>query len=112
MAFNCKHFVEILPEKADNWRNYCICIACRDTNGRSDTLLKKFPFKTERIRTHLKKCEHFKNKYPEMYTVFFEAETVDNIENSRKRLHRESTSSAYSSISRTSMYIILFINNI
>lgn len=47
-----------------------------------------------------------------MYIVFFEAETVDDIENSRKRLRRESTSSAYSSISRTSMYIILFINNI
>jgi len=112
MSFNYKPFVEILPEKADAWRNFCICVACKDINGHQDTLLKKFPFKTERIRTHLKKCEYFKNKYPEMYTVFFEAETVDNIENSRKRLRRKSTSSAYSSISRTSMYIILFINNI
>ena len=114
MSSNYKRFVKILPKKADNWRNYCICTACRDTNGRSDALLKKFPFKTERIRTHLKKCEHFKNKYPEMYTVFFEAETVDNIENSRKRLRRESTSSAYSSLSWGSMcsFILFIVSNI
>ncbi len=47
MSSNFKHFVEILPEKADVWRNYCICIACRDVNGRPNTLLQKFPFKTE-----------------------------------------------------------------
>ena len=49
MSFNYKPFVEILPEKADAWRNFCICVACKNINGHQDTLLKKFPFKTERI---------------------------------------------------------------
>ena len=67
---------------------------------------KKFSNKTERIRTHLRKCQHFKNKYPEIYAEFFETETVrveNNEENSRKKLRRESASSAYSSISWASM---------
>jgi len=37
-------------------------------------LLQKFPYKTERIRNHLKKCQNFKNNYPEIYASFFEIE--------------------------------------
>jgi hypothetical protein len=110
MSFNYKSFVEILPEKADAWRNFCICIACRDTNGCPDALLKKFPCKTERVRTHLKKCQYFKNKYSEAYAKLFETETVsgenNNINNPNKRLRRESTGSVYSSISRASMHAL------
>lgn len=109
MSFNYKPFVEILPEKADAWRNFCICIACKDANGRDNALLKKFPYKTERVRTHLKKCQHFKNKYFEIYAELFEVETIsgenNDINNPNKRLRRESTGSVYSTISRSSMYI-------
>ena len=45
---------EILPEKADIWRNYCICNACNEAVGRPNAILKKFPNKTKRIRTPLK----------------------------------------------------------
>jgi hypothetical protein len=69
MASNYKSFIEIQPEKADAWRNYCICIACRDVAGRPNADLKKFPNKTERIQTHFKKYQHFK-----IYTEFFEVE--------------------------------------
>ncbi|PKB93862.1 hypothetical protein RhiirA5_387009 [Rhizophagus irregularis] len=75
MAANFKTFVEILSEKADNWQNYCICIACRYVNGRPNALLQKFPFKTERVRNYLKKCQHFKNKYPEIFFELFASET-------------------------------------
>jgi hypothetical protein len=121
MAANFKTFVEILQDKADNWRNYCICIACRDVNGRPSALLQKFPFKTERVRNHLKKCQHFKNKYPEIFVELFvsEKERVEinefneNIV-SPKRLRRESTGSAHSaitSISWRSIYLYFIINN-
>jgi hypothetical protein len=106
MASNYKPFIEILPEKADAWRNYCICKACNEVEGRSNAILKKFPNKTERIRTHLKKCQHFKNKFPEIYAEFFEIETTgveNNEQNSSKKLRRESASSTYSSISWASM---------
>ena len=89
MASNYKPFIEILSEKADAWRNYCICNACKEVEGRSNAILKKFPNKTERIRTHLKKCQYFKNKFPEIYAEFFELETSrveNNEENSRKKL--------------------------
>src|ERR1051325_359589 len=106
MASNYKTFVEILPEKADNWQNFCICIACREAAGRQNALLNKFPNKTERIHNHLKKCQHFKNKYPEIFDEFFgsqiekrESNELDETINSKKRLRRESTSSGYSSIS-------------
>jgi len=110
MASNYKPFIEILPEKADAWRNYCICNACKEVEGRSNAILKKFPNKTERIRTHLKKCQYFKNKFPEIYAEFFELETSrveNNEENSRKKLRRESTGSAYSSTSWASIYNLL-----
>ncbi|GES91409.1 ribonuclease H-like domain-containing protein [Rhizophagus clarus] len=97
MSFNYKPFVEILPEKANAWRNYCICIACKDANSRDNALLKKFSYKTERIRTHLKKCQHFKNKYFEIYAELFEVETIsgenNDINNPNKRLRKESTGS-------------------
>ena len=106
MSFNYKPFVEILPEKADAWRNFCICVTCKNINGHQDTLLKKFSFKTERIRTHLKKCEHFKNKYSELFTELLELETEGEKSNelgervvNSKRLYKESTSLAYSSLS-------------
>jgi len=119
MAANFKTFVEILPEKADNWRNYCICIACRDVNGRPNALLQKFPFKTERVRNHLKKCQHFKNKYPEIFFELFASETErmeinefdENIVSS-KRLRRESTGSVHSaitSISLRSIYLLFYL---
>ena len=82
MASNYKNFVEILPEKADNWRNYCICIACKDINGLQDTLLQKFPFKAERVKNHLKKCQNFKNKYPETFAEFFTSKTESESVNS------------------------------
>jgi len=112
MAFNYKPFIEILAEKANAWRNYCICIPCKDILGRESAILKKFPNKTERIRTHLKKCEHFKNKFPEIYIELFEIEIIrvgNNEENSKKRLRRESYTS---SMSWTSMYTfkLLLIN--
>ena len=121
MSSNYKRFVEILLEKADNWQNYCICTACRDTNGRSDALLKKFPFKTERVKNHLKKCQHFKNKHPELFVELLELETEGGESNelgervvSSKRLRRESTSSAYSSLSWGSMcsFILFIVSNI
>jgi len=49
MASNYKPFIEILSEKADAWRNYCICNACKEVEGHSNAILKKFPNKTERI---------------------------------------------------------------
>ncbi|CAB4432851.1 unnamed protein product [Rhizophagus irregularis] len=112
MAANFKTFVEILPEKADNWRNYCICIACRDVNGCLNALLQKFPFKTERVRNHLKKCQHFKNKYPEIFFELFASETErmeinefdENIVSS-KRLCRESTGSNNSSVGTFDSFI-------
>ena len=123
MAFNFKNFAEILSEKADNWRNYCICIACRDVNGRPNALLQKFPFKTERVKNHLKRCQHFKNKNPELFVEFFGSEAErgesnefdENIVGS-KRLRRESIGSAYSSItsiSWRSMYsfMLIMLNN-
>ncbi|GES82469.1 zinc finger BED domain-containing protein 1-like [Rhizophagus clarus] len=107
MSFNYKPFVEILPEKADTWRNYCICIACKDANDRDNTLLKKFPYKTERIQTHLKKCQHFKNKYFEIYAELFEVVTISNenndINNPNKRLRRESTDSVFNIISQSNI---------
>ncbi|CAB4398255.1 unnamed protein product [Rhizophagus irregularis] len=110
MAANFKTFVKILPEKADNWRNYCICIACRDVNGCLNALLQKFSFKTERVRNHLKKCQHFKNKYPEIFFELFASETKrmeinefdENIVSS-KRLRRESTGSVHSAITSISL---------
>ena len=121
MSSNFKTFVEILPEKADNWWNYCICIACRDVNGRPNALLQKFPFKTERVKNHLKKCQHFKNKNPELFAEFFgsdrgEGNEFDENIVSSKRLRRESVGSAYSSItsiSWRSMYsfMLIMLNN-
>ncbi|CAB4485515.1 unnamed protein product [Rhizophagus irregularis] len=110
MAANFKTFVEILSEKADNWQNYCICIACRYVNGRPNALLQKFPFKTERVRNYLKKCQHFKNKYPEIFFELFASETErmeinefdENIVSS-KRLRRESTGSIHSAITSISL---------
>jgi hypothetical protein len=93
MPSNYKPFVEILPEKADSWRNYCICIAYRDVNGHPNTLLKKFPYKTEQVKNHLKKCLNFKNKNPEMFDEFFGLGTArmddefDENVNSNKRVH-------------------------
>jgi len=116
MPSDYKPFIEILPEKADSWRNYCICIACRDVNGRPNTLLKKFPNKTERVKNHLKKCLNFKNKYPEMFDEFFGSEIArtgnefDENMNSNKRVRRESASSGYlgfSSILQGSMYFFI-----
>ena len=114
MTSDYKHFVEILPEKADNWQNFCICIACRDTNGCDVTLLKRFPFKTERVKNHLKKCHNFKNKYPDMFSELFELgiENEDNEFGERlKRIRRESTSSAYSSQSLGSTCLFILFNN-
>ena len=74
MSFNYKPFIEKLQEKADAWRNFCICIACKNANGRPSALLQKFPHKTERIRNHLKKCQNFKNNNPKIYASFFETE--------------------------------------
>ena len=102
MASNYKNFVEILPEKADNWRNFCICIACRDVNGRPSTLLQKFPFKTERVKNHLKKCQHFKNKYPKLFAEFFLSEVKSENVMGTNRLRRESTGSVNSSITSIS----------
>ena len=109
MSFNYKPFIEKLQEKADAWRNFCICIACKNANGRPNALLQKFPYKTERIQTHLKKCQHFKSRNPEIYASFFETELrMENDEatkNLNKRVRRESSgSSIYSSISWTSMF--------
>ena len=108
MSFNYKPFVEKLQEKADAWRNFCICIACKNANGRPNALLQKFPYKTERIRTHLKNCQNFKSKNPEMYASFFETELREEndkaTEISKKRVRRESSGSVYSSISWTSMF--------
>ncbi|CAG8823808.1 20162_t:CDS:1, partial [Dentiscutata erythropus] len=55
-------YIEILEEKADEWRNYAICCACCDTLGRPTALLYKFSNKGEHVKNHLKKCQHFINK--------------------------------------------------
>ena len=67
MSHNYKSFIEITTEKADLWWYFCICIACRDIEGRQVALLKKMPNKSNRIRNHFKKCNNFKNKYPQQY---------------------------------------------
>jgi hypothetical protein len=111
MPHNYSSFVEILTEKADSWRHYCICAACSEVNGRSNALLNKFPNKSERIRNHLKKCQHFKEMYPDQFAELFVTEdeekddnTVDNTVKSKKRIRKDSSGSVYSSISRTSMF--------
>ncbi|CAG8851458.1 40312_t:CDS:1, partial [Gigaspora margarita] len=55
-------YIEILEEQADEWRNYAICCACRDALGRPTALLNKFSNKSERVKNHLKKCQHFISK--------------------------------------------------
>jgi hypothetical protein len=73
------------------------------------------PNKSNRIRNHFKKCNNFKNKYPQQYIEYFESELeVENelISISKKRLRRESTSSTYSSTSRASMYLFKLFKNL
>jgi hypothetical protein len=77
MASNYKSFIEILPEKVDIWRNYCICIACRDVAGCPNAILKKFPNKTERIQTHLKKCQHFKISFLKFILNFLKLKKIE-----------------------------------
>jgi len=69
----------------------------------------------------LKKCQHFKNKHPELFVELLELETEGGESNelgervvSSKRLRRESTSSAYSSLSWGSMcsFILFIVSNI
>src|SRR5688572_2532920 len=101
MPHKYNSYIELLSEKADVWRNFCICVSCRDTIGRPAALLNKFVNKNERIRTHLKKCEHFKKMYPEKFVEFFELE-IEN-ENLKKKRLRDNSVSA--STSQTSMYL-------
>jgi hypothetical protein len=117
MPHNLSDFIEVLTEKADAWRFYCICFACIEVNGRPAALLKKFPNKSERIKTHLKKCKCFKEKYPEQFAELFnmqqikekDEEAAENIETSKKRARRESFNSTISSFSQTSMYFYINI---
>ncbi|CAG8854358.1 43682_t:CDS:1, partial [Gigaspora margarita] len=55
-------YIEVLDEKADEWRNYAICRAYHDAVGKATAILKKFPNKSERAKNHLKKCQHFMDK--------------------------------------------------
>lgn len=114
MPHKYNSFIELLPEKADIWRNYCICTSCRDTIGRSTALLNKIVNKNERIRTHLKRCEHFKNMYPEKFVEFFESEIEnENTVNSNKRSRNDSVnnSSRYLKINKVNeIYYIKYFN--
>src|SRR5438067_571578 len=112
MPHNFSSFIEVLPEKEDAWRFYCICVACSEVNGRPTALLNKFPNKSERVKNHLKKCKCFREKYPEQFGEFFRMqeieeendEIVENNATSKKRVRRESFNSTISSFSQTSMY--------
>ena len=108
MPHKYSSYIELLPEKADAWRNFCICISCSNNVGRPVALLNKIVNKKERVLTHLKKCNHFKNLYPEKFVEFFGSETEsENTVNSKKRPCNNSVST---STSQTSMY--LKINNL
>src|SRR5688572_5804290 len=61
---NLSKYIEVLPEKADRWRNYAICIGCVNVVSRDYAVEKKFSNKTERSLKHLKKCENFKTWFP------------------------------------------------
>ncbi|CAG8675129.1 1486_t:CDS:1, partial [Dentiscutata erythropus] len=58
-AYQFTGYIEVLDEKANEWRNYTICRTCRDAIGRLTALLQKFPNKSERVKNHLKKCKYF-----------------------------------------------------
>ena len=58
---NLLKYIEILPEKADKWRNYAICIGCVKVVNKEYAIKKKFSNKTKRIVNHLKKCDNFKS---------------------------------------------------
>ena len=58
-AHKFTNYIEILDDKADEWRNYAICCACRDTVGKPAAILQRFPNKSDRVKNHLKKCKHF-----------------------------------------------------
>ncbi|CAG8484871.1 869_t:CDS:2, partial [Cetraspora pellucida] len=59
---NLQQCTDGAPGETDEWRNYAICCACHDTLGRPTALLHKFSNKDERVKNHLKKCQHFINK--------------------------------------------------
>jgi hypothetical protein len=63
----------------------------------------------------LKKCQHFKNKYPELFAEFFLSEAESENVMGTNRLRRESTGSVNSSITSISWNsmcsFILIINN-
>jgi hypothetical protein len=50
MPHNLSDFIEVLTEKADAWRFYCICFACIEVNGRPAALLKNFQIKVNELK--------------------------------------------------------------
>ncbi|CAG8582835.1 4007_t:CDS:2 [Ambispora gerdemannii] len=89
-------YIEILSEKADQWRNFCICISCRNIISCPAALLQKFPNKSDRVRNHLKKCIHFKEKHPDIFEKFFGSIKESALNSKRSRIE-SSSSSTYSS---------------
>ncbi len=61
---NLSKYFEVLPEKADKWRNYAICTGCVKVVSREYAIEKRFSNKTEQILNHLKKCDNFKTWFP------------------------------------------------
>ena len=57
------NYIQLLSEKADKWRRYCICVSCKERLGYDVALLNRFPNKSERIITHLKRCSNFKQHW-------------------------------------------------
>ena len=58
---NLLKYIEILPEKADKWHNYAICVGCVKVVNKEYAIEKKFLNKTGQILNHLKKCDNFKS---------------------------------------------------